>query len=123
MGFVCAALVALTVGMAAPGTAGADEAGARDGCVGPICGTVVNRTSLVVRIATDWPPNSGNTRNLAPFTTSPKGVDVDGFQVPVVYQFQVEFDTAFGKETRWVSGGWHKISTDTVARILTYRVA
>ncbi|MET1074099.1 MAG: hypothetical protein ABWY11_15740 [Umezawaea sp.] len=94
-------------------------------CEFGICGTVVNGLDIPVDIALDWcewesaPCESEGVRTLAASSSSDATakVDVDGFRVPDGLRYEVVFTYAFGGETAWLEPGWHKISTDTVARI------
>ncbi|PRY33986.1 hypothetical protein [Umezawaea tangerina] len=98
-------------------------------CEFGICGTVVNDLDISVDIALDWcewesaPCESKGVRTLGAQTSSDAAakVDVDGFRVPDGLRYQVVFTYAFSGETVWLDPGWHKISTDTVARIAAYR--
>ena len=126
---IAAATVVLTAGGAIAASADWTSSAHVGACEFGICGTVVNGLDIPVDIALDWcewesaPCESKGVRTLPAETRSDTTdkVDVDGFRVPDGLRYQVYFTHTFSSETAWLDPGWHKISTDTVARITAYQ--
>jgi hypothetical protein len=123
---MAAMTVVLTAGGAIVASADWTNSAHVGACEFGICGTVVNGLDIPVDIALDWcewesaPCESKGVRTLPAESSSDK-VDVDGFRVPDGLRYQVYFTYTFSSETTWLDPGWHKISTDTVARIAACR--
>ena len=115
------AAAALTAAVTISAIPVASEASAQDS---PVHGTVVNKIKNSVNITRSWckqtkgPCSNKDIMSLKPGSTSPKGVDIDGFQVPAGKKYYVEYDKLIGSDKKCVSAGWHKIDDTIVARIV-----
>lgn len=126
-------MAAATVALTATGVvaASADWNGSAHwgACEFGFCGTVVNDLAIPVDVALSWcewksaPCDTEALRTVAAQSSSnaAEKVDIDAFRVPDGLRYQVVLTHAFGRETTWLDPGWHKISTDTVARIIDHQ--
>ncbi|MFB6721034.1 hypothetical protein ACFCV3_12775 [Kribbella sp. NPDC056345] len=123
---------AVATAVLAGATVSAAPAANAGSCVGSMCGTVVNQTSLGMRVAMGWcseddryePLGSScpsGIRGLSPHSSTDGWGDVDAYEIPYRCTFWVDIKNFWGWEGTKVQGaGWYKIDTDDVAYIRNY---